>query len=90
MEKDLQELLREEKVFQKCFSLARWYLCVGWSQALPPKRQWWTLMGFFPLVDSGCFPGVGWIYLTEGSAISIPLFTPKGILCVHCVQRQDP
>lgn len=43
----------------------------------------------FLLVDSGCFPDVGWIYLIEGSAISVPLFTLKGILCVHCVLRQD-
>lgn len=30
----------------------------------------------------------GYIYI-EGSETSVPLNVPKGILCVHCVQRQD-
>lgn len=92
--KDTQELLREQKVFWKYFSSAKWLLCVGWSQGqLSLQKGNGRHLFFFFFVDSGCFPDVGkrwWVYLIEGCATSVLLITLKGILCVHCVQRQDP
>lgn len=94
---------RGEKVFQRHFSSMApcrisgsvgWHLCVVWSQGQPPLQNekvghWW-----FSFADNGCFLDVGWMHLTEGSAISVLKITPsgsrKGILCAYCVQGQRP